>query len=137
MKHMSYQTMAMFMVISGLTSTMNTWVNRLDDIRFSLNDAYMILLMTSVMLLLMSIHDAYIPGILVSGIGSVAVFLAIRYQLFITESQFIQGMIPHHSMAIHMASALHNKGHSKKLLPLVLNIKETQQQEIDFMKGLQ
>ena len=28
------------MILSGLLSTMNVWVNKLDDIRFSINDAY-------------------------------------------------------------------------------------------------
>ena len=32
--------------MSGLLSTMNVWVDKVDDIRFSINDAYMTLLMT-------------------------------------------------------------------------------------------
>ena len=34
------------MILSGLLSTMNVWVDKPDDIRFSINDLYMALLMT-------------------------------------------------------------------------------------------
>ena len=33
-------------MVSGLLSTMNVWVDKADDIRFSINDIYMTLLMT-------------------------------------------------------------------------------------------
>jgi hypothetical protein len=33
------------MIIAGSLSTMNVWVDKISDIRFSLNDLYMILLM--------------------------------------------------------------------------------------------
>ena len=39
MKH-SQLYYVFIMILSGLLSTMNVWVNKLDDIRFSINDAY-------------------------------------------------------------------------------------------------
>jgi hypothetical protein len=43
------------MLLSGLLSTMNVWVDKVDDIRFSINDAYMTLLMTGWMFLFMGL----------------------------------------------------------------------------------
>jgi hypothetical protein len=44
-------SMSIIMLFSGLLSTMNIWVNDISDIRLSLNDLYMIGLMTGWMLL--------------------------------------------------------------------------------------
>ena len=41
-----YGVMFIIMIVSGLLSTMNVWVDKIEDIRFSLNDLYMTLLMT-------------------------------------------------------------------------------------------
>jgi len=35
------------MVLAGALSTMNIWVEKIEDIRYSLNDLYMILFMTA------------------------------------------------------------------------------------------
>jgi len=43
--------MFFIMILSGLLSTMNVWVDKIDDIRFSINDVYMTLLMTGWMFL--------------------------------------------------------------------------------------
>lgn len=43
MKHSQsshYVIMFGIMVLSGLLSTMNVWVDKIDDIRFSVNDAH-------------------------------------------------------------------------------------------------
>ena len=37
--------MFFIMIVAGALSTMNVWVDKISDIRFSLNDLYMILLM--------------------------------------------------------------------------------------------
>ena len=41
-----YTVMFFVMILSGLLSTMNIWVDKIDDIRLSINDFYMSLLMT-------------------------------------------------------------------------------------------
>ncbi len=49
MKHIMdnshYIIMFFIMIIAGALSTMNVWVDKISDIRFSLNDLYMILLL--------------------------------------------------------------------------------------------
>jgi hypothetical protein len=49
MKHIMdnshYIIMFFIMIVAGALSTMNVWVDKISDIRFSLNDVYMILLL--------------------------------------------------------------------------------------------
>ena len=127
----------MFMVIcmffAGYASTMNNWIDKLDDFRFSLNDFYMTGLMTGWMLFFMglftlNIHKA-IGGLMVA----VVFFGLIRTQLFVTEVQFLKGMIPHHSMAVMMSKRLEKKPNS--IQHLLDQIVQTQEKEIIIMKS--
>ena len=136
MQHMGTGNVAMFfiMVVSGLLSTMNVWADSLDDMRFSLNDLYMTLLMTGWMFFFMGLHSWDLVNF---AFGLVLVLVSlwlIRTQFMITESQYIAGMIPHHSMAIHMSKNL--LGKSPRLTPFLDKIITTQRDEIVFMKTL-
>ena len=51
----NYLAMFLMMFISGFLSTMNMWVDKFSDIRFSVNDLYMIFLMNGWMFLFMGI----------------------------------------------------------------------------------
>ena len=95
--------MAIIMILSGMLSTMNIWAYKLTHIRFSLNDAYMISLMTGWMLFFMGI---YYGSMKYTFIGLVTIILSIstiRNQWFVSYDQYIRGMIPHHSMALTMS----------------------------------
>jgi len=126
-----YLSMFCIMIVSGTLSTMNVWVDKVEDIRFSLNDVYMILLMSGWMLFFMAaIHGDV--GISITGFTLAGFMIfCIRTQLFINDTQYLLGMIPHHSMAIHMSKQL--KSHST-LIPFLNNLIDLQQREIDFMK---
>jgi len=127
----SYGSMFLIMVLSGFLSTMNVWVDKVDDIRFSLNDLYMTLLMTGWMFLGMGVMDRD-PGVFMVGVFLVLVNIAcIRTQFLITETQYALGMIPHHSMAVHMSRELLKKEKN----PFVQHILETQEREIEILKG--
>ena len=52
----------------------------------------------------------------------------IRTQFLVTDSQYKQGMIPHHSMAIHMSKRLLEKGTALK--PFATNLINVQRNEI-------
>jgi hypothetical protein len=120
------------MILSGLLSTMNMWVDTYEDIRFSLNDVYMILLMTGWMFLFMGIYykeiNPFVTGFLLVTIN----LWCIRNQFMISSEQYALGMIPHHSMAIHMSKALLKK--QTDLNEFATSIIEGQRKEIDFMK---
>jgi hypothetical protein len=121
------------MIISGALSTMNVWVDKYNDIRFGLNDAYMILLMTGWMFLFMG---AYYRELNIFTLGTtmvIAILWCIRTQFMISEEQYRLGMIPHHSMAILMSKKLLQKQNNiQNFLEKLIN---TQEKEIEFMKN--
>jgi hypothetical protein len=132
MDHLHYTIMFFIMILSGLLSTMNVWVDKLDDVRFSINDAYMTLLMTGWMFLFMGLvykdKKIFVIGLLIIIFN----IWAIRTQFMITETQYKLGMIPHHSMAIHMSKKLLEK--KNNITPILKNIIATQEREIQLFK---
>lgn len=127
-----YIIMFLIMVISGLLSTMNIWVDKLDDIRISLNDVYMILLMSGWMLLFMGLFYKSMSAFLFGLALVISNIWCIRTQFLISESQYKIGMIPHHSMAVHMSKKLLEKENTIK--PFLNNLIQTQDSEIVFLK---
>ena len=124
--------MIICMFFAGYASTMNNWIYNWSDFRFSLNDFYMVGLMTGWMLFFMGLFALKIrTGIF--GLILIAVFFAlIRTQAFVTEIQYLKGMIPHHSMAILMSKRLEKKPNS--IQHLLDQIIQTQKKEIIIMK---
>ena len=134
-KHSSYNhytVMFFIMIISGALSTMNIWVDKYSDIRFSLNDVYMIFLMTGWMFLFMGLFYEEVTVVIVGVVTVITSFLCIRTQFMITEEQYKLGMIPHHSMAILMSKKLLQKNNN--IQPFLNNLINTQEKEIEFMK---
>ena len=135
MKHShTYHYLVMFfiMLLSGLLSTMNVWVDKIDDIRFSINDVYMTLLMTGWMFLFMGLFYQEITVLCIGLLLIIFNIWSIRTQFLITETQYKLGMIPHHSMAVLMSKKLLEK--ENKITPFVKNIIKTQEDEILFLK---
>jgi Domain of unknown function (DUF305) len=124
--------MFFIMVLSGLLSTMNVWVDKADDIRFSINDAYMTLLMTGWMFLFMGLiykeTSVFFIGLLLILFN----IWCIRTQFLVTETQYKLGMIPHHSMAVHMSKKLLEK--ENNIAPFVKDVIKTQENEIIILK---
>jgi hypothetical protein len=121
------------MVLSGLLSTMNVWADKLDDIRFSINDIYMTLLMSGWMFLFMGLIYREISVTLV-GLSLIIINIwCIRTQFLINETQYKLGMIPHHSMAIHMSKKMLQK--ENNISPFLQNIIKTQENEIEILKN--
>lgn len=135
MKHLQgnhYTVMFFIMVLSGLLSTMNVWADKFDDIRFSMNDVYMTLLMTGWMFLFMGLIYKEI-GVTFIGLSLIIIDIwCIRNQFLITEKQYKLGMIPHHSMAVHMSKKLLEK--ENNISTFVKNIIKTQEDEILILK---
>ena len=116
---------------------MNVWADKLDDIRLSINDIYMTLLMNGWMFFFMGL---YYGDISIVGLGLILVIVniwCIRTQFMVTDSQFVLGMIPHHSMAVHMSKKLLERGSlPSSLKDFASSIIKNQEQEIDLMKKL-
>ncbi len=128
-----YPLMFIIMFMSGILSTMNVWVDKYQDMRISINDVYMTLLMTGWMFFFMGMFYNDKPIILFGLMLLLLMVWCIRTQFLVTQNQYVMGMIPHHSMAIHM---------SKKLLdtkppiePFLINLIHTQEKEIEYLKG--
>ena len=139
MMMMMHSNIVMFfiMILSGLLSTMNVWVDKLDDIRFSLNDGYMILLMCGWMFLFMGLFNKEKKIFIIGLLLVIANIWFIRNQFLVSENQFKLGMIPHHSMAIHMSKKLLNKNNNNNITiqNFLKNIIKTQEKEIEIMKA--
>ena len=122
------------MILSGLLSTMNVWVDQWDDIRFSMNDVYMTLLMPGWMFLFMGL---YYKEVVIAVLGILFVLLniwGIRTQFLVSTDQYLLGMIPHHSMAILMSKKLMEKQPSENIKGFISTIITTQKKEIQYMK---
>jgi hypothetical protein len=135
MMHSSNIMMFFIMILSGLLSTMNIWVDKLDDTRFSVNDVYMILLMSGWMFLFMGLFNKEKKIFIIGLLLVIANIWFIRNQFLVSENQFRLGMIPHHSMAVHMSKKLLNKNNNIDIQNFLKNIIKTQEEEIEFMKG--
>ena len=135
MKHLHnnhYTIMFFIMIISGLLSTMNVWVDKVEDIRFSMNDVYMTLLMSGWMFLFMGLIYREL-NVFFIGLAFIIITIGfIRTQFLINESQYKLGMIPHHSMAVHMSKKLLEK--KNNITPFIQTIIKTQENEILFLK---
>lgn len=127
-----YVVMFFIMILSGLLSTMNIWADRFDDVRYSINDLYMILLMTGWMFLFMGLFYQEFSIFLIGFFMVIIVLWCIRNQFLVSESQYKLGMITHHSMAIHMSKKLKEK--SNNINPFLQSLISTQENEINFLK---
>lgn len=124
--------MVICMFFAGYMSTMNVWIDKWDDFRFSLNDFYMVGLMTGWMLFFMGLFSLQIRLSVIGAITAGLFFMLIRGQLRVNEIQYLKGMIPHHSMAIMMSKRLLEKPNT--IQPLLQQIIQGQEKEILIMK---
>jgi len=139
MKNMSfldYFVMFCISLLAGFLSSMNIWVDKYSDMRTSLNDVYMVFLMTGWMFLFMGIYYQESKIIIFGLLLIFACIWCIRTQFLITEEQYKLGMIPHHSMAIHMSKKLLDKNNNNNNINNFLeSIINTQEKEINFLKN--
>ena len=132
MNHSHYTTMFFIMILSGLLSTMNVWVDKFDDMRFSINDVYMTLVMSGWIFLFMGLIYKE-KNVFYIGLSLLIVNIwCIRTQFLVNETQYKLGMIPHHSMAVHMSKKLLEK--ENNISPLLKNIIKEQEKEILLFK---
>ena len=120
-------------IISGLLSTMNVWADKLDDIRISINDIYMSTLMTGWMFLFYGLYHKMTSQIYLGATMVMISFICIRSQFLVNKDNFINGMIPHHSMAIFMSKKLKDK--NKDMTKFLDGIINMQEREINQMKS--
>ena len=130
-----YIVMFFIMLLAGVLSTMNVWADKPADVRLSLNDLYMILLMTGWMFLFMgAFYREW--NVFFVGLGLVLTQVwCIRTQFMVSTDQYLQGMIPHHSMAVHMSRQLLRK--PNHIPDFLQHIIRSQEGEIELMRQRQ
>lgn len=132
--------MGTIMMMSGFLSTMNLWVVNKKHARWHLNDLYMVLLMTAWSFALSYIFQRHMMSsqviFIVSVLSIVMIIYLIRTQTFINDKQFLNGMIPHHSMAVLMAEKIKEKTNNPRIRSLANNIVTSQTKEIQLMEEI-
>ena len=87
---------------------------------------------TGWMFLFMGLYYKETLTSLLGGLLAAGSFLAIRTQYGVSEADYVRGMIPDHSMAVHMSNELLKNKHT--LTDFLQKIVKTQRQEINYMK---
>jgi uncharacterized protein (DUF305 family) len=131
-----YIVMFFIMILSGPLSTMNVWADKWSDVRLSINDAYMTLLMTGWMFLFMGLYYREQVIVLIGAVLVAVNMWCIRTQFLVTNEQYVKGMIPHHSMAILMSKRL-LENQPPVISSFVKSIVTTQEKEIQFLKRME
>ena len=142
--HNPYGLLAGMIVLSFIAMyiLMYAMVDTFGNVFNSINQVYMAGLMAAPMELieLALMRSMYPDNRLNAGIAAVAIvaligfFLAIQTQTFVTDTQFLRSMIPHHSGAILMCSKASLQG--KELKELCRNILKSQDEEIKQMRRM-
>ena len=140
--HNGHNNLVMFiiMLFAGLLSSMNIWVDKISDIKLHYNDLYMTFLMIGWMFLFMGIYYLNASNFIIGLLFVITMLYCIRHQIFINENQYLNGMIPHHSMAVLMSKKLLEKYDDNnidvhpEIKQLAMKIISSQQNEINLMK---
>jgi hypothetical protein len=138
MQMMTTLTMTLISIVSALLSGMWVWADKWSDVRLSINDFYMAFLMTGWMFLLQGVAMKQKNYALMGLVLIVASLFAIRFQLLVSQDQYLEGMIPHHSMAIFLSKKqIEKSGNNEKILGgLPFSIVQGQDKEIEMMKQM-
>ena len=131
-----YLTMIVISLISGIFSGMWVWADKPSDIRLSINDIYMIGLMTALMIFFMALLDRHFIWMAGSVLIIGFILWGIRTQAFVSKYQYFSGMIPHHSMAVLTSKRLLDDptlvGDERAFVEQII---ATQEREIAWMKS--
>ena len=138
MHAMTTLTMILISIVSALLSGMWVWADKWTDVKLSINDFYMALLMTGWMFLLQGIVMKHSTYTIMGSVLVVASLFVIRFQILVSHDQYLQGMIPHHSMAVFLSrKQIEKSGNDEKILDgLPFSIIQSQRVEIGKMKQL-
>ena len=117
-------------------------VDEADHIYLSLNRLYMAILMVSPMAIIMMLtmpvmyHNKTVNGIVIgaSSVVFMLTLICLRTQAFISDAQYMKGMIPHHSSAIMTSkNAAINQPEVRMLADSII---QSQEEEIARMKQM-
>lgn len=141
-KHYGHLGLMALLSFAAMYFLMYAMVDSTSSVYMSLNQVYMAGVMTAPMVVieLLVMRSMYTNTRLnaLVGVGAVIVgasmFLSIRQQVAIGDTQFLRSMIPHHSGAILMCRQARIT--DPELIKLCQGIVSGQQQEIDQMNAM-
>lgn len=128
-------------VISGMLATTDLLTKNLAHMKYHRNDIYLIILATAWSIFISYIilpdqmeipYEAFIAAI----IAIVVVMYLIRTQSFINEVQYIETMIPNHSMGVFVSEKIRAKTKDPEIVELADAIIQTQQTELELMEKI-
>jgi Domain of unknown function (DUF305) len=117
-------------------------VNSLNDITHNVGKVYLVSIMCfSMVLVEVSMHDMQYGNFSATKyaiiLGLIALFVYLyRNQVAINDTQYLSGMIEHHSMAILTSEEILKKTDNYNIAKLAKNIIQKQQDELRDMKDL-
>jgi hypothetical protein len=117
-------------------------VNNISDVTNSLGKFYMSIIMGLYMIVVeVMMHDHQYDVLstkyyVIFGVLLVVFITLYRTQQFITDKQYLEGMIEHHSMAILTSNKILEKTDNYNVAKLAKEILQKQQDEIIVMKDL-
>lgn len=121
------------MIVAHLFIMLPLMIASLEDYYVSLNQVYNAIFMGLLMVVIEgTMHPMPIWAWIMVFMLLILFAFYIRYQIGITDSQYLRDMIPHHSMAL-LTSEHRNKG-QPYVLKLAEEITKTQKKEIQQMK---
>ena len=139
---MSNSMMFINMVIIQFIGMSYVMTNRVTDINSSLGKLYMSIIMGLFMVILEVImHDhqysvVSLPTYIIL-ILALALFIYLyRQQIAITDKQYLEGMIEHHSMGIFTSEEILKKTDNYDVAKIAKNIIQTQNDEIKEMRDI-
>jgi hypothetical protein len=124
----------MFLISLLMTPIM---INSLADYRLSLNQLYMASFMGFAMVLLeATMHPMPVAVWLVTVIGLVFSIIAYRSQWLVGDREYLNDMIPHHSMAVLTSRTRMERTVDRRIKQVAETILNAQVKEIALMKLL-
>ena len=124
----------MFLISLLMTPIM---INSLADYRLSLNQIYMASFMAFSMVLLEApMHPMPVAAWLITVIGMVFSIMAYRGQWLVGDREYLNDMIPHHSMAVLTSRTQIERSHDRRIKQVAETILNAQVKEIALMKLL-
>ena len=129
-----------FIVQFFLMSTIMT--NRMENITNSLGKVYLSIIMGLYMVgIEIMMHDHHYGVFSMKYYIFIGILLGLfiylyREQKYITDKQYLEEMIEHHSMALLTSEEILQKTQSERVKKLAENIISTQEKEIEYMRQL-
>jgi len=107
------------------------------DFRISVTQVYAAIFMGTCMVIAEAfIHPLSISGWLLCTALLAASTYCLRNQFFVSDTEYLHDMIPHHSMAVLTSVPRAQRTRNSMLRELAQSIVKTQEQEITLMKSL-